>query len=230
MNLRGPFIAVACLMLLAFQFLATSGPASAQEPQFLGRTRMQWIDALESGQRRQRGHAAWAIQEFAIQQLASDNALLWLNELLLLTESHSSPSARYWGTFGLGRLIGKLEGNVPARVKALESLPRLLQDTSPAVRIAAADALRQSTDRAAALAVLVESLSHPQDAVRIQAAAALERWGEAARPAAARLEQATSDPSEYVKRIATRTLARLETNPSISPASAPPRPAGPPSR
>jgi HEAT repeat protein len=60
------------------------------------------------------------------------------------------------------------------------------------------------------LAVLVESLSHPQDAVRMQAITALERWGEAARPALASLRKATADSSEYVKRIATRALAKLD--------------------
>jgi HEAT repeat protein len=183
--------------------------AAAQDPQFLGRTRQGWVDQLESGFRRQRSHAAWGLQEFAAEQLNSQNAAIWLNELLLLTES-SSPSVRYWGAVGLGRMIGKLERSAPARSKALDSLPQLLKDLSPAVRIAAADALEQASDKSAALAVLVESMAHPQDAVRIQAVTALERWGEAARPAAQTLRSAAGDSSEYVKRIAARTLAKLD--------------------
>jgi|GEM_PF-1397537 len=203
MNLRGTLIAVACLAL------AISGRTAADEPQFLGRTKMQWIDSLEAGQRRQRSQAAWALQEFAVREVNDDNSLVWLNELLLLSEN-GSPSVRYWGAFGIGRFIGKLDAHVPARVKALEALPALLKDPYPAVRIAAADALLPASDRAAALAVLTQSLADPQEAVRIQAATALERWGELARPATATLRKATSDPSEYVKRIATRALEPLE--------------------
>jgi HEAT repeat protein len=201
---RGRFLlAAACVTLI------TIGIASGDEPQFLGRTREQWAEQLESGQRRQRSHAAWAIQEFAATQVNSENHLIWLNELLLLSESNS-PSVRYWGTVGLGRFISKQEPASALRSKAPVALSRLLKDLSPAVRIAAADALLLAPDKAAALAVLVESLSHPQDAVRIQAITALERWGEAARPAVASLRKATADSSEYVKRIATRALAKLD--------------------
>jgi HEAT repeat protein len=185
------------------------GSAAAQEPQFLGRTRQQWVDHLESGFRQQRSHAAWGLQEFAAEQLNSQNAVIWLNELLILTESRS-PSVRYWGTVGLGRMIAKLEPASPVRGKALESLPQLLKDQTPSVRIAAADALEQASDKSAALAVLVEAMAHPQDAVRIQAVTALERWGEAARPAAQTLRSAAGDSSEYVKRISARALAKLD--------------------
>ena len=204
MSLRICLLAVACLTGF------TIGRSTAEEPRFLGRTRLEWIDALALSKRGQRSHAAWAIQEFAVGQADRENGLLWLNELLLLTESPTSPSVRYWGTLGLGRLCQKLEPTAPARIKAQEALPLLLKDLSPAVRIAAADALLPATDKAAALALLVESLSHPQEAVRIQAIMALERWGEAARPAVASLRQATTDSSEYVKRISTRALEKLD--------------------
>jgi len=203
MSLRIFLLAAACIAGF------TIGQATADEPKFLGRTRLDWIDVLSAGQRRQRSHAAWAIQEFAVERADRENGLLWLNELLLLTES-ASPSVRYWGTLGLGRLCEKLEPTAPVRIKAQEALPALLKDSSPAVRIAAADAMFPASDKMAALAVLVESLSHPQEAVRIQAITALARWGEAARPAIAPLRQASTDPSEYVKRISTRTLAQLD--------------------
>ena len=208
MSLRSCLFAALCVALVTTGRAIAQMPP-AQEPQFLGRTRQQWIDQLESGLRGQRSHAAWAIQEFAAQEVNSQNAIVWLNELLLLSES-ASPSARYWGVLGLGRMIDRLDARAPARIKALEALPRLLKDPSSAVRIAAADALLPAKDNAAALAVLVESMSHPQDAVRIQAVAALERWGQSARPAAQTLRQATTDPSEYVKRISTRAVAKLD--------------------
>ncbi len=181
---------------------------SAAEPVFLGRTRERWVNLLESGQRRQRGFPPWAMQQFALEQLNPQNELIWLNELLLLAES-SSPSARYWGAVGLGRMIVKLPADSAARAKACEALAGLLEDYSLSVRIAAADGLLPASDRQRALAVLKESLAHPQEAVRIAAATALEHWGEAARPAIDALQQGTKDSSEYVKRISTRAVAKL---------------------
>ena len=54
------------------------------------------------------------------------------------------------------------------------------------------------------------AMSDPQDAVRIQAIAALEKLGESARPGEATLRAATTDSSEYVKRISTRALIKLD--------------------
>ena len=189
-------------------FLMQASVLVAAEPMFLGRTRQDWVDQLESGQRRLRAPASWAIQQFALEEINRQNELVWLNELLLLTENSSS-TARYWGTVGLGRMIDKLPADSAARATAFKALPTLLADASPAVRIAAADALLPSPDRKAALAVLTESLAHSQEAVRIQAVTALERWGEAARPAADALQKATTDESQYVKRISSRALAKL---------------------
>jgi HEAT repeat protein len=169
------------------------------------------VDQLESGQRRQRSHSAWAIQQFAVEQIGARDELVWLNELLLLTEN-PNPSARYWGTVGLGRIVTRLPAESAARAKALEALPTLFDDSSPAVRVAAADALLPAADRTAALGVLVEMLAHPQEAVRIQAATALERWGEAARPGQSAILKATNDTSEYVKRIAARAAKKLSAS------------------
>jgi hypothetical protein len=115
MSPRPFLLAAACISLI------TIGQTTGEEPQFLGRTREQWAEQLESGQRRQRSHAAWAIQEFAATQVDSENHLIWLNELLLLSESNS-PSVRYWGTVGLGRFISRQEPGSPLRSKAPEAL------------------------------------------------------------------------------------------------------------
>ena len=199
------------LVVAVVVLLASASTLTAAEPTFLGRTRQQWVDQLESGQRRQRAPAAWAIQQFAMDEINPQNELVWLNELLLLTESNSSTS-RYWGAIGLGRMIDKLPADSVVRAKAFEALPALLIDGSLAVRIAAADGLLPASERKAALAVLTEALGHPQEAVRIQAVTALERWGEAARPAMSVLQQATTDASEYVKRISSRALAKLSAS------------------
>jgi HEAT repeat protein len=52
-------------------------------------------------------------------------------------------------------------------------------------------------------------MESPQESVRIQAVAALAKLGPAARQAVATLTAATTDPSEYVKRISSRALAQL---------------------
>ena len=89
-------------------------------------------------------------------------------------------------------------------------MQKLLADQAPAPRIAAAESLGLLGDADRALPVLVAAMSDPQDAVRIQAVAALEKLGEAARPAETTLRAATSDSSEYVKRIGARALLKLD--------------------
>lgn len=193
------------LMLL----VAGDGTMAADQPQFLGRTREQWIGVLESGDRRNRAYAAWALAEFAVRETDDQNAMVWLNELLILCESPSL-SVRYWGVVGLGRAAGKLEATHPARTKAIEVLQQLLADASPGVRLSAAEWVGPLGRSRRALPILVQAMSDENEATRVQAVSALERWGEAARPAIGTLRAATNDSSEYVKRISTRALQRLD--------------------
>jgi murein L,D-transpeptidase YcbB/YkuD len=199
------YLAALCLATLA-------AASSADEPQFLGRTLGQWVHQLESGDRLQHRHSAWAISQMANEQVNSENAMLWLNELCLLTEGSSS-SVRYWGAIGLGRFIHKLGGEHPASTKARQALANLLQDHAAGPRLAAAEALCQAGDVQRGLPALTAAISHSQEAVRIQAVTALERLGERARPSVATLQAAKSDSSEYVKRLAARALAKLEPSP-----------------
>lgn len=182
--------------------------AVAEEPRFAGRTREQWVAVLDSGNRRQRNHAAWALSQFAVQEAGPQNTMLWLNELYILIESDSA-SVRYWGLIGLGQFLTKIDASHPARATAVQVLAASLKDRSPGARLAAAEALGRAGQSAKALPVLVEALKDPQDAIRIQAAMALENLGEAARPALPELNAATSDTSEYVKRISSRTVGKL---------------------
>ena len=197
-------------VLLLLLLAVGDAPQLADEPQFLGRTREQWIAMLESGDRRHRTYSAWAIAEFAVEQTDAQNAMVWLNELLILTESTTGFAVRYWGAVGLGRAASKLDSDHPARVKAVEVLQQLLTDTSLGVRLAAAEWLGRLGRTRRALPVLVSAMSNSEEAVRVQAVAALEQWGPAARPAIETLRAATKDSSEYVKRISTRALQRLE--------------------
>jgi murein L,D-transpeptidase YcbB/YkuD len=204
---RAVLLAASCLAVLGQ--LAAVPASSGDEPQFLGRTRAQWVGQLESGDRRQLRHSAWAISQMAVEQANAETAMLWLNELCLLTEGSSS-SVRYWGAIGLGRFIQKLGGQHPTSAKARQALAGLLKDHAAGPRLAAAEALCQTGDAERGLPALVAAMSHPQDAIRIQAVTALERLGEPARPALATLKAASTDSSEYVKRLAARALAKLE--------------------
>lgn len=183
-------------------------PARADEPQYVGRTRQQWVAEYDAGGEQQRSHAAWALSQFAVQQAGAADSMLWLNQLIQLVESNSS-TVRYWGLTGLGQFLGKLDADHPACASALAVLQDSLKDTSASARVVAAEALARSGRPQAALPVLVEAMQHPQESVRIQATSALASLGEAARPALPTLQRATTDDSEYVKRIAARTIARL---------------------
>ncbi len=197
------------VVLFAIVLPLTTLNLRGEEPQYLGRTRQEWVAAYESGGRRERTHAAWAISNFAVEQVGPTNTTLWLNELCLLAESESPP-VRYWGVLGLGRLLSKLEADPTARETALAALGAAMKDKSDGPRLAAAEALGRAGRVDTALPVLVAAMSSPQEAARIQAITALANLGSAARPALTTVQAATTDPSEYVKRISTRTVAALE--------------------
>ncbi|HEX5105898.1 MAG TPA: HEAT repeat domain-containing protein [Pirellulaceae bacterium] len=170
-------------------------------PEFLGRTPEQWLARLQSAQPQERTEAAWAIAELAVR-----------DPLLAVRLAHNDDSiVRYWGVQGLQRSALATGESNSTRKMALRAVVPLLADKTPAVRIVAAETLGLLGDPDRALPVLVAAMSHPQDAVRIQAIAGLERLGEAARPAEKTLQAATTDTSEYVKRISTRALQKLET-------------------
>ena len=86
----------------------------------------------------------------------------------------------------------------------------LLQDPSVVVRIAAAHALCDRGEEKLALPVLIEALKHPTDKTRLFAVIALDQIGEKARPALAEIQALTKDRDEYVKRVATTALERLQ--------------------
>jgi hypothetical protein len=200
---------IAPLAFLCAWMATFPSTTTAEEPRFLGRTRQEWVSALESSGRRERTHAAWAISQFAVDEVGPTNTMLWLNELCLLAESES-PTIRYWGVLGIGRLLQKVEPGHPARTTAIAALTTVLKDQSPGPRVAAAEALAVAGQAGEALPVLVLAMSSPQESVRIQAVSSLEKLGPAVQPAVATLEAATSDSSEYVKRIAGRALAKLK--------------------
>jgi HEAT repeat protein len=185
------------LALVCGSELATGNDAS---PVLLGRSFKQWITRLESQQPQQRVEAAWAIAQLAMDFPDAPKILL----------VHDDATVRYWGVHGLQRIVLTARNDDRHRGSARAGLKSALSDSSPAVRVAAAESLALAGDATDSVPVLTAAMAHPQDAVRIQAVSALEKLGEAARPAAATLRAATSDSSEYVKRISARALQKLD--------------------
>ncbi len=89
---------------------------------------------------------------------------------------HEDPALRWWGALGLVALGAEAKPAEPALRKALA-------DPSPEVRIAAAEAIGNLGDDAAALAVLTAALKDESEFVRLAALNVLDRFGARAKPA-----------------------------------------------
>jgi HEAT repeat protein len=196
------WLAVSLLVLAA-----VPATASAQE-KFLGRAADEWSQKLAASQGQERVYAAWALAQMAGQEAGGPGDHVHFAELVKLI-SDGDASVRYWGAQGLSNYAQQLKPRDSGRGAAINALLPLLEDKAAAPRIAAALAVGQLGKPDKALPILVAGLSEPQEAARIQAVSALEQLGPAARPALETLQKATSDNSEYVKRISERALAKL---------------------
>ncbi len=111
---------------------------------------------------------------------------------------HSDPAMRWWGAVGLVAL--------GPEARATEALLRkALTDPAPEVRIAAAEAISNLGDDAAALPVLTTALEHDSAFVRLAALNVLDRLGPRARPALPAIRAAAMDSAghagSYVNRM-----------------------------
>jgi HEAT repeat protein len=188
-------------LVLSIVLVLGSTPAWGGGPvgTFLGRTPEQWLTQTQSKQAEERAEAAWVIAQLAADDPQSAAKLIGSDDA----------TVRYWGVLGLQRALHSPDQPDSVRELIRQTLPPALTDKALSVRIAAAETLGLAGDAERALPVLVEAMSHPQDPVRIQAVAALEKLGVAARPAEKTLRDASSDSSEYVKRISARALQKL---------------------
>jgi HEAT repeat protein len=175
---------------------------------FVGKTPEQWKEQLSSAQPQSRVEAAWAIAQIAGRS-PSDSQNATFDGVLQQLVRDADPSVQFWGAQGLAMYAQRVGPNVGGQAAAISELESLLNDKSPAPRIAAAGALGLLGKADKALPVLTSALDDPQESVRIQAVAALEKMGAAARPVLVTLEKATGDSSEYVKRISERSLTAL---------------------
>ena len=126
-------------------------------------------------------------------------------------EALSDPygSVRYWAVVGLHTVCR--DAREIERAKA--AIAKLLNDSSPVVRVAAAEAMCDWGCEKEALPVLVAALTDESPTVRLSAAGALGRIGEKARPAVPQLEAAMKDTYGYVPRVTSYTLRRLKNQP-----------------
>jgi len=122
--------------------------------------------------------------------------------LRLLDEKDAA--VRYWAVVGLLALNDR-------KSDALAALEKALQDSSPSVRVAAADALAGAGRVKQALPVLRAALRDENDWVRHHAAEAFDRLPDSeARQELALLKGALTDKNAYVVRIIEPLVKRLE--------------------
>jgi HEAT repeat protein len=197
------------LASLACLLFTSRLPADEGTPSFLGRNIDQWSEEFTSSSGHEKVHAAWGIAQLAGSQGGSPQDAIWFSELVKLLSDRDA-SVRYWGVTGLAKYAAAVEAKDGGRTAVRSTLHPLLADDAPAVRIATAETVGRFGEANRALPVLLEALEHSQEPVRVQAITALENLGEAAKPAEQALRAATKDDSEYVKRIATRLLLKLE--------------------
>ena len=96
------------------------------------------------------------------------------------------PAIRYWGAVGIAALGEEAK---PAE----EILFNAIQDETPCVRFAAAEALANLGHTGEAIPVLTEGLTHEDPLVKLQAVQILVALGEKSKPAAVQLEQIVTE-------------------------------------
>jgi arylsulfatase A-like enzyme len=114
-------------------------------------------------------------------------------------------AVRFWGAIGCLALGRKAK-------TASVILRKCLNDSSPDVRIVAAQALCNLGESKTVLDVLREALDHENEFVRLRAANALDYIDESARPLLPVFKEKLSDPSKYIVRVMEKAIAELETD------------------
>ncbi len=123
---------------------------------------------------------------------------------ILLTEAldHQNEAVRYWAAISLGNYQ-----ELKSQSKSIKKLNAMLDDATPAVRIAAARALCKTGSFSPSVKTLVSELNHEDEWVRLLAAQVLDEIGENARIAESELQKRIDeDKNKYVVRVANRAL------------------------
>jgi HEAT repeat protein len=190
-------------------WLSFSTPSSLAQETYLGRSFDEWIEQLATSPGTKRIAAAEAIAHIAGRSAGSPQDAVFFAELVNLIND-GEPQVRFWGVTGLASFGDQLGKNGGGQTAVVNTLQPLLEDKSPAPRIAAAQSLALLGPTAKPLAVLVAALEDRQESVRIQAVTALGKIGSAAQPVKQALFLATRDHSDTIRQLARRALDRLE--------------------
>ncbi|MDG2220896.1 MAG: sulfatase-like hydrolase/transferase [Rubripirellula sp.] len=119
-------------------------------------------------------------------------------------------SVRYWSATGIGNLGSDITPGRAAN-QTRTAIERCLTDSSPSVRIAAARAIAQLGNTAAAVKVLQKELASDHQWGRLAAAIALDEMNDEAKSATDALQDALRDqPNKYIVRVANRALNEMQ--------------------
>ncbi len=121
---------------------------------------------------------------------------------------HKHGPVRYWAVIGLHDRINRA-GKEDGKEKLKELFSGLLDDSSPSVRVASAEALCEWGSADKGLPVLKNALLKGMEKERLFAAISLQRIGEAARPVLDAIEASLEDECKYVGRVSIYTIAAL---------------------
>ena len=133
-----------------------------------------------------------------IREAALGNDLAQLANALM----HKNEAVRYWAAISLGN-----QPDLKNQTKALKEIQKMLNDLTPAVRIAAARALCKVGQFSEPVNRLTVELNSDDEWVRLLAAQVLDEIGENARPVEKQLQKRIEeDQNKYVVRVANRAL------------------------
>jgi hypothetical protein len=141
-----------------------------------------------------------------VAEMAGQRDAANLPRLVALLDNED-PAIRWWAALGLV-MLGK-----EARAAESVLLEKCLNDESPLVRVAAAEALFELDQVEQARTVLVAALAHETPFVRLRALNVLYRMGDHARPAREAIQNASMKgihPATYLNRMTKYTSDRLK--------------------
>src|SRR5205085_744226 len=142
------------MTVIALGALLCPALTAGAEDLFLGRSLDQWNELLTSSEGIRRAYAAWGIARLAAKAAGGPTDQIAFSELVKLI-SDSDPAVRCWGVSGLASFAERLGAKDGGRTAALNALEPLLEDSSAAPRIAAAETLALLVQPQKGLPVLI---------------------------------------------------------------------------
>src|SRR5262245_7991604 len=160
-----------CRSVMSALPMLLAASLSRGEDSFVGKTPQQWKEQLSSAQPQSRVEAAWAVAQIAGRS-PSERQNATFDGVPQQLVRDADPSVRYWGAQALAMYAKRVGPTIGAHAAGISGLESLLNDKSPAPRIAAAESLCTLGQGNKGLPVIVAAMDDPQDSVRIQAVTA----------------------------------------------------------